>query len=287
MRTYYDVLGVAADTPDVVIKAAFRALAKEYHPDRAHADSGDTDRFIEIQTAYSVLSKPETRSEYDAELQEAFHAVALPPGNVPAGGGMLSPVPWPSPLHSTADIERICVRLGLYSEALAQSFHEAYLRGECGNDPWRFAEDMENGFFSEYFGEDPDVRSFARLLLLGSRTGAALSLNQLVAGGASPPLKDMRSILTPILDQHFPDEALFTEWLKVKFGLLPAGTDPLKVQEPASLATDGAVSAPSAPSAPVKPQQPQAGNVLRSLAAVFMWAVALYLVLFAALPVMQ
>jgi curved DNA-binding protein CbpA len=285
MRTYYDVLGVAADTPDVVIKAAFRALAKEYHPDRAHADSGDTDRFIEIQTAYSVLSKPDSRSRYDLELEEAFVAFAPPPADTPGAGETLFPVPWSSEPHDAADIERICTRLSLYSEPLAQAFHEACLRGECGNDPWSYAEEMENGFFREYFGEDPDVQAFARLLLLRSLTGAAASLNQLVAGGNSPPLADMRSILTPILDQHFKDEALFAEWLKVKFGLHPVDAQPLK-----QAASSGFPATDDAPAAPVmangaRPSQHAA--VLRPVALVFIWAVALYFVLFAALPIMQ
>jgi curved DNA-binding protein CbpA len=269
---------VAADTPDVVIKAAFRALAKEYHPDRAHADPGDTDKFIEIQAAYAVLSKPESRSEYDAELREVSLSPEL--AGMPDGGGMPAPVTWSSTTQDATELERIFARLGLYSEALAQSFHEAYLRGECGDDPRRFAEEMERSFFREYFGEDPDVQSFARLLLLGSRTGAALTLNQLVAGAGQPGAGDMRSILPTLLDQHFPDEALFTEWLKVKFGVLPAGPRPVGPARPAGVA---------APAAPVPAVSPAAAtsHPLRPMALVFMWAVALYFVLFAALPMLQ
>jgi curved DNA-binding protein CbpA len=269
----------------VVIKAAFRALAKEYHPDRAHADSGDTDRFIEIQTAYSVLSKPDSRSRYDAELEEALVAFAPPPAGVPGGGEMLFPVPWSSAQHNAADLERICTRLSLFSEPLAQAFHEAYLRGECGDDPWRCAEEMENGFFREYFGEDPDVQAFAKLLLLRSLTGAAASLNQMVAGGASPPLADMSSLLPPILDQHFRDDALFAEWLEVKFGLRPVATQPLK-----QAVSPGVTVAHGTPAAPVMANEagsPQHTGVLRPVALVFIWAVALYFVLFAALPMMQ
>jgi hypothetical protein len=276
---------VAADTPDVVIKAAFRALAKEYHPDRAHADSGDTDRFIEIQAAYSVLSKPDSRSKYDAELEEAFVAFAPSPPDMPGAGESRFPVPWSSEPHDAADIERICTRLSLYSEPLAQAFHEACLRGECGNDPWACAEEMENGFFREYFGEDPDIQAFARLLLLRSLTEAAASLNQLVAGGTSPPVADMRSVLTPILDQHFGDEALFAEWLKVKFGLRPVDTQPLK-----QAASSGFPATGDAPAVPVTAngvRPSQHAGVLRPVALVFIWAVALYFVLFAALPMMQ
>lgn len=286
MRTYYDVLGVAADTPDVVIKAAFRALAKEYHPDGTSTQPGDTDRFIEIQAAYAVLSKPESRSEYDAELRETLLAPAPSHAGGPPPGGWLSPVAWPMESRTSADIERICARLGLYSEALAQAFYEAYLRGECGEEPARHADEMEADFFREYFGDDADVQALARLLLLGSRTGAALTLNQLVAGGISSPVKDIRGILTLILDQHFAEEALFTEWLKVKFGVL--AVEPLPASEAGSAASASAGgAAAAAPPAPSVAMTSHSANVLRSVVLVFMWAIAIYFALFAALPLIQ
>ena len=283
LRTHYDVLGVAADTPDVVIKAAFRALAKECHPDRANAETGDTEKFIEIQTAYSVLSRQQSRDEYDAELRDKFLVHDAPLAAAAAVPGGPSPVAWASAPQGTADIERICARLGLYSEALSQSFHEAYLRGECGDEPWRFAEEMEKSFFHEYFGEDPDVQSLAKLLLLGSRAGAALTLNQLVAAGMSSPGKDMRTVLTSVLDEHFRGEALFAEWLKVKFGLLPAGPPP-----PGDAASPGTVD-PSATSHSVqKPgKKGYRSSMVRPVALIVVWAVTLYFVLFAALPLVQ
>ena len=285
MRTYYDVLGVAADTPDVVIKAAFRALAKEFHPDRANADTGDTDKFIEIQTAYSILSKPQSRSEYDAELREAslIHATPLVAGGDTAG--TLVPRPWNAAPYNTGDIERICARLSLYSEALAHSFHEAYLRGECGDEPWRFAEDMEKSFFQQYFSDDPDVQSLARLLLLGSHTGAALTLNQLMAKDADAPAKNVSSVLAAILDQHFPEDTLFTEWLRVKFGILPAASDTAKSAVSLDLmpAEGGEAAAPVA--RPSVAQRPP--HVLRSAGLVIVWAIAIYFGLFAALPMFQ
>ena len=36
--TYYQILGVAADAEDIVIKAAYRSLSQKYHPDRWQGD---------------------------------------------------------------------------------------------------------------------------------------------------------------------------------------------------------------------------------------------------------
>lgn len=280
IRTHYDVLGVSPGTPDVVIKAAYRALAKEYHPDGPSASPDSADKFIEIQTAYAVLSKPQARREYDAELQETIAREA--PSTRAA---WLPTAPW-QPVHQARlDIERICARLALYSEPLAQSFHAAYLRGECGEEPERFAMEMESNFFREYFGEDPDMQALARLLLLGGRTGAAYSLNQLMAGGMDAPGKNPQLVLPLLLEQHFEDEALFAEWLKVKFGLMPAGAQPARQEE--VLDAESSASPRKDPLPAVARPAASATRPFRFVAQVFMWAVALYFALFAALPLMR
>jgi molecular chaperone DnaJ len=63
-RDYYEVLGVPRDAPDPEIKRAFRALARELHPDVSGAPETD-ERFREVAEAYEVLSDPERRATYD------------------------------------------------------------------------------------------------------------------------------------------------------------------------------------------------------------------------------
>nr|WP_097066336.1 molecular chaperone DnaJ [Nitrosovibrio sp. Nv4] len=64
-RDYYDLLGIARDADQKVIKDAFRNLALKYHPDR-NKEPGAEERFKEIAEAYAVLSDPKKRAEYDA-----------------------------------------------------------------------------------------------------------------------------------------------------------------------------------------------------------------------------
>lgn len=63
-RNYYDVLGVKRDATDDEIKKAFRKLAAKNHPDAG----GDEKKFAEISEAYTTLSDPKKRREYDQLL---------------------------------------------------------------------------------------------------------------------------------------------------------------------------------------------------------------------------
>ncbi len=63
-RDYYEVLGVGREATDKEIRAAYRKLARQYHPDVC--DEPDAhDRFQQIGEAYAVLSDPERRGNYD------------------------------------------------------------------------------------------------------------------------------------------------------------------------------------------------------------------------------
>lgn len=63
-RDYYDVLGVGRGAGDDEIKAAFRRLARQYHPD-VNREPGAEEKFKEINEAYGVLSDSSKRARYD------------------------------------------------------------------------------------------------------------------------------------------------------------------------------------------------------------------------------
>jgi molecular chaperone DnaJ len=63
-RDYYELLGVSRTASEVEIKKAFRALARELHPDVSDHPEAE-ERFKLVVEAYEVLSKTETRELYD------------------------------------------------------------------------------------------------------------------------------------------------------------------------------------------------------------------------------
>ncbi len=61
---YYQVLGVQPNCTDEDIKAAYRQLSKEHHPDVSH-EAEAVEKFAVIQDAYKILSDPAQRRSYD------------------------------------------------------------------------------------------------------------------------------------------------------------------------------------------------------------------------------
>lgn len=79
MTNYYQTLGIDKNASDDDIKRAYRKMAMRHHPDRG----GDQAEFQKIQEAYSVLSDPTKRQQYDnPQPQQHFHQFhgGIPPG---------------------------------------------------------------------------------------------------------------------------------------------------------------------------------------------------------------
>ena len=64
-RDPYEVLGVPRDAEERAVKKAFRALARELHPDVNRHDPEAEEKFKEAAEAYEVLSDPDRRATYD------------------------------------------------------------------------------------------------------------------------------------------------------------------------------------------------------------------------------
>lgn len=91
-QTHYDTLQISRTASDAVVRAAYRGLSQQYHPDKNLNDQGSAERIMKaINEAYSVLSNPTKRREYDEWIAQMeaepkspknHHPDPRPPTNV-------------------------------------------------------------------------------------------------------------------------------------------------------------------------------------------------------------
>ena len=72
---YYVVLGIAEDADDEMIRSAFRALARRYHPDVGAGSS--LVEFQRAREAYETLVDPERRRRYDQQRASRHRPVVV------------------------------------------------------------------------------------------------------------------------------------------------------------------------------------------------------------------
>src|SRR5262245_49192863 len=93
-RDYYQTLGVKPGASDAEIRAAYKKLAKKYHPDVNPGSKQAEESFKDVSEAYQVLSDPDKRRSYDAgrSMGAGPRGFGWPPGGSgsPAGRGPFS-----------------------------------------------------------------------------------------------------------------------------------------------------------------------------------------------------
>ncbi len=73
-QDYYKILGLTKGASDSEIKAAYRKLAKKYHPDMNPGNKSAEQHFKEVGEAYQILGDPEKKRIYDKCGSDAFQS---------------------------------------------------------------------------------------------------------------------------------------------------------------------------------------------------------------------
>jgi len=92
-RDFYEVLGVSKTAAAADIKAAYRKMALQYHPDKYKAADAE-EKFKEINEAYQVLSDDKKKQAYDQFGHAAFDPASGMGSNPFTGGSQQGPFTW-------------------------------------------------------------------------------------------------------------------------------------------------------------------------------------------------
>lgn len=180
-QNHYQVLGLVPDAEPAVVRAAYRALVSIYHPDKNRDKSGD-ERIKAITVAYEVLSDPERRRIYDANLNGNLHNASFsefesetPFISTSVERAWAVATEFYSHLEENAkNLERISWRLGF-------AFKLALLLNKKFTDSRKISIKMKREYLSRFFGTDQKMLDYAEKIIISNQKDAALYLNEIIS----------------------------------------------------------------------------------------------------------
>lgn len=182
-KDYYAILGVLPTAEDVVIRAAYKALAQRYHPDRNPDTIAEaTRRMAEINEAYTVLSDAAKRRAYDESRPSKNQAEEADLGgdsDSSTGDDALG-ADWKLATKYHPELVELFDHLGKISRRLAFTFRVFLLETKNFKNSRDYAATLERTFLEQYFGKNGAIIAFATKLILNGERKAALELNNVV-----------------------------------------------------------------------------------------------------------
>jgi len=203
-KDHYQVLGVIQDAEDIVIKAAYRALAQRYHPDKwVDSQEEGTRRMSEINEAFAALSDPTKRKQYDqSRTSNEYNFPEEDFSNTGTEDDLCNSLndDWSAIVKYFPDVEDIINDLSKISKPLAQTYKVFLLENKEFTKRKVIAEQLERKFLEKYFGTNEEIVGFSRFLISWGAKNAAKELNR-----ALNLLSDdinSKLIINRILDDH-------------------------------------------------------------------------------------
>lgn len=180
MKDFYQILGVTPDAEIVVIKAAYRALISIYHPDR-NSDPTTHEKSIAINEAYSVLSDPIKKDEYDKSRTSKEHNANFKGFDQkrPFASDPLEK-DWSIAVDFYPNLQHEYEYLGKISWKLASAFKHQLLEEKEYQNSYLISKKIINEYLVRYFGKNKDITSYAEELISNNNISAARYLNKIV-----------------------------------------------------------------------------------------------------------
>ena len=182
-KDYYAILGVHPTAEIAVMEAAYKALAKRYHPDVSQDNPEEAHRRMqEINEAYEVLSNTTKRKEYDdlkgSGTQEA--------GDFFRGEEDVEPEydpldeDWKVALEYYPELEQYLNQLRRISWKLGYGFKAYIVDTKNYENGAKIYNQMYEEFVERYFGTNESIIEFANTLIETNNKQALKELNKVV-----------------------------------------------------------------------------------------------------------
>jgi len=185
-KDYYAILNVLPTAELVVIRAAYRALAMQYHPDKWRGERSVAEkRMREINEAHEILADEQKRRQYDHTRKkrdaEDFDFESESTRSTFRDAEQADRTDWDVANEYYPDLETLYSKLKRTSFRLAFAFRTTIMENKRYADRQKLAAELENKFLQSYFGTDPEILAFARQLIEKGHGNAAKELNKAIS----------------------------------------------------------------------------------------------------------
>lgn len=180
-KDYYAILGVLPSAEIVVIKAAYKALSKRYHPD-VYSGHNAAEKMSDINEAYEVLSNESAKREYD-EARGTRNQDGEEYFNDDFGTHeTVDPLDahWSIAVKYHPNLDIAVQQLARISKKLAYGFKAYMLETKDFDNSDSIARKLELAFLHQYFGSDYDIMEFTEDLISDGRKDILRELNKAV-----------------------------------------------------------------------------------------------------------
>lgn len=179
MVDYYAILHVLPSADADVIKAAYRVLARRYHPDSSTGSKDEAHRRMqEINAAYEVLGDEQKRAAYDREREQTKSETEFDGASDETDA--LFEQDWQVACKYCPDAKVCFDYLSRFSPKLAFSYASYLMETKKFQVSRDIAQKFQHEFVKNYFGDNIQIQRLASQLLLCGEKEAAKAINQAV-----------------------------------------------------------------------------------------------------------
>lgn len=179
LKDYYKILGVPPNADLASISRAYKTLCLKYHPDRWKGDLKIAhERMVEINEAYSILSDPIKRKEYDDTVGNFVYEE-----DSAEEEELLSELEkdWMEVVKYFPDLTDLATELRKISFSLEYCFKVRIIQEKMFRERHNLARSFKADFLKLYFGSNPEIVLFAEHLINSGNKPACRALNRTVS----------------------------------------------------------------------------------------------------------